>query len=303
MRTVRGRAAALVVVALGTAGSIGCSVLQRAPRELPSNEATATPSASATTAGVRLTPPSYRLATFPLKPTWEPSSLGRRQVAFTLDYWFLTYKKDGRVTMEVTVGWQQPTEGAPSDGGRRVTVSGRSALIEQVVIGDSDPNWAIMWQRGSGEWVFVTGRLSEADTLRYARAMVDAPLTVAPPFEFALLPDRYVPAKITDAAMEFVPPDYATNPDQSGGLGVWLRPTTHDEEAKPTTVDGRPAEYRTDGPGGPWLAIDLGDGRQLVVSYSDPPAPEAVRGAMSLEGLVTIARGVTISPTAGVTAG
>ncbi len=305
MKTVRSATSArvrvaLVVMTLGvvTVGAAGCTEPGRdsgaAPTVGPS--ATPSPSPSVSPTAVRLAPPSYRLASFPLKPTWEPASLGRRQVAFTPDFWRMTYRKGAMVMLEVTVAWQQPTEGAPSDSAKRVTISGRSARVEHVVIGDSDPNWAVMWQLGSGEWVMVTGRLSETDTLRYARGLAAATLVVTPPFTFALLPDRYIPAKVTDAVMEFVPPEPSNDPDVISVLGVWLRPTYHEENATPTTVNGRPAEFRV-GPGGPLLAIDMGDGRQLTLTATGDLA------TMSMNDLITIATGVTISPSAGVTAG
>ena len=94
--------------------------------------------------------------------------------------------------------------------------------------------------------------------------------------------------------MELIDPT-TTDPDRLGGLAVWLdreRPVV-DPPGTPATVAGRPAV--TGNNHGPYVTVDLADGRYLmVIAFGDI--------ALSDADLIRIVEGITITPVAGAPA-
>ena len=138
---------------------------------------------------------------FPLTPGYRAGLARGAPRRLRIGQSFITYRKGNTVTLELTVNpLRDAHDSMPSSGARSVPIGVADGLIDHVVVGDSDPQWTVLWPLDTGEWAHLTGRLTEAETLRYARALTRAPLPVDEPFRFALVPEGFAPGKVTRPA-------------------------------------------------------------------------------------------------------
>jgi hypothetical protein len=99
-------------------------------------------------------------------------------------------------------------------------------------------------------------------------------MPMRPPFELALLPERFAPSKVTTYSMEFVATPQPADPNAPisyVGVTLWRsyefeRPT----EAIETTVNGNAAEIALKpDQGSPYIRVLLANGQVLMVSASE----------------------------------
>jgi hypothetical protein len=224
----------------------------------------------------------------PVTPTWQPPGEDGRP-AFADSRWFIRYRT---ASLELTVQRGEPTFGDlhPQTEHIPVQMLGFEGYRSSGVVGDGPANTLYVVTTPDGLSVIVAG--SNADVVRrYVDGLRRQPMPMAPPFELALLPERFAPSKVTSYAMEFEETPEPADPNAPTrylGVHLWQgyefdRPAT----AIATTVNGNPAE----------VVFELGmvnirvmlPGRQVLVV-------DATAGlGLDQRDLERIAAGVTIT--------
>lgn len=253
--------AAAAAVLVGVVGCDGDSPLPSSP------PVAASPTASAKSSAV-LTAPTYRLGPMPVTPTWQPPGEDGRP-AFANSAWFIRYRTAG---LELTV-----QQGGPRFGDRQpqtehipVQMLGVEGYRSTGVVGDSPPHTLYVVTAPDGLSVIVSGY--DADMVRrFAQGLRRQPMPMRPPFELALLPERYAPSKVTTYSMEFIATPAPTDPNAPisyVAVTLWKRyEFERPAAAIATSVNGNAAEVVLD-QHMTYIRVMLANGQVLVVDAS-----------------------------------
>jgi hypothetical protein len=271
-------------------GVTGCDG-DRGPAAQPS--AGVSPTTSRPPSAAVLAAPTYRLGPMPVTPTWQPPGEDGRP-AFADSAWFIRYRT-GELDLTVTQGEPRFGDRTPQTEHVPVQMLGTEGYRSTGVVGDSQPHTMYVVTTVDGLSVVVTG--ADADAVRrFAEGLRREPMPMRPPFELALLPERFAPSKVTTYSMEFVATPQPADPNAPisyVGVTLWRsyefeRPT----EAIETTVNGNAAEIALKpDQGSPYIRVLLANGQVLMVSASEDLD-------LDQQDFERLATGITITPDA-----
>jgi hypothetical protein len=179
-----------------------------------------------------------------------------------------------------------PWDVAPES--HNTAVHERKAVLELTPAGS-----ALTWQAADGRWLRVEAdqHLTRADLVGYAAGLVPGPVPVRWPFTFDAVPPGVVADEVSRAAVAFRPESAPPSHGFAGKLTVMLSMTAEVQPGgRPVAVGGR-AGWLTAQSGTDTLAVDLGDGRTLVIQSQT---------GLSEADLVAFAAGVHPTPDAEV---
>jgi hypothetical protein len=243
------------------------------------------PSSSSSSPAVVLAPKAYRIAPMPVTPTWQPGG-ERAQPSFAGEQWQLKYVT-ASLTLEVSYASPDSGDVRPQGKGSPVTVLGVPGKLYHGVIGDSPAHTLIVVTDDRGLTVKVYG-YQEAVVRQFAKGLRWQPMPVNAPFEVALLPERFVPVRISSYMMEFV-----ADPESQGYVAIALRgDLEHDPRAVPTNVNGHRAEMFISADQA-WIWVFLDDNRTLQIDVDpslrfDRAALERLAGGVRVTDFATV---------------
>lgn len=243
------------------------------------------PSVSATARlSVSFAPGGPDLPTFPYTPRWEPPTLGERQSFIGADGGSsLQYHNPAAPQRSLTVRVSGGAAAGDWADRTALTVRGRAATLFRHNDTGTGSTVTLTWEEEPGVFIeLVAADITQADLLRYAEELARQPLAVQLPFSFALNPIGLALTYSSPGEMGFTAPGMTDPP----ALGVAVREYAPTPGASPTRVGGRAAELST-AEGYRNLAVDLGDGRMLVVTAIE-------KLGVSDDALVRFAAGVTV---------
>ncbi|MFF5083554.1 hypothetical protein ACFY36_41450 [Actinoplanes sp. NPDC000266] len=238
--------------------------------------------------------PAWRVAVFPMAPSWVPPGLGEPTVTGMGPNRRIDYTR-GEQTLSAEIGPLQPGWEVEAEQEHTTTVNGRAATVHTSTTYDGarpgDRFVGVRWQLPDKRWVQVIslGPPTEADVLRFAAGLTTGSVDGAPAgFHLGAYPPQLrLQHQSTDMTC-LAPEAEAAHERQPTGLCVSLTDDAEpgSEPAETLSVNGNTAELYADAA---LMRIHLPNDNALEITWD----PEAIE--LSHEDVLHFATGIEVT--------
>ncbi|XVV16732.1 hypothetical protein ACQP2X_20860 [Actinoplanes sp. CA-131856] len=220
--------------------------------------------------------PAWRVAVFPLAPSWVPPGLGEPTVTRMGPNRLIDYTRESQ-TLSAEIGPLQPGWEVEAEQEHQSTVNGRAATVHTSTTydgaGPGDRFVGVRWQLPDKRWVQVIslGPPTEADVLRFASGLSAGSVDGAPgEFQLGAYPPRLTLQHQSAGTTCLAPEAVAASERQPTGLCVSLTEDAEPESdpAEKIVINGNTAELYAEAA---LMRIHLPDGKALEITW-DPDA-------------------------------